>query len=205
PTTVKSVYSPNDGFYLLISPDANVTFWFDTKQLLQDGSLRMTEWPRFVPTAAASGLDGTVYFGGPGLVERYFGFSDNGVSYRFVYRCPWTDGGEGASTALKLSKEISAICLAPQGTPVVFKWWTDFKANPHSVTKSLVGGAIAEWGVAHYATDEYGGSLNVKTLRVSMVGGTEWRYANFGIETDINGFPFAIQSATLYIQPTRIA
>lgn len=202
-TTVKSVYSPNDGFYLLISPNANVAFWFDTKSTMEGGALRMCEWPAFTPTAAASAIDGTIYLGGAGKIERYFGFSDNGVSYRFIYGCPWTDAGDGS--VMKLGKEIAAVCLAPQGTPVVFSWWTDFKSNPHSSTVSLNGGAVAEYGTGLYSTDEYGGSLNVKELRVPMMGGTEWRYARFGIQADINGFPFAINSATLYVKPSRMA
>jgi hypothetical protein len=199
---VRSVYSSRNGFYLLILPDQSITFCFDVRKALEDGSLRMTEWPGFAPTAAATRLDETVLFGVPGRLARYYGYRDNTSSYRFEYRSPWTDFSE--PSGLKLSKEMSAVLLAPQNTPVVFRWWTDFKANVHSTQKELNGGAIAEYGTAEYGVDEYSGGITVKDLRAPMVGASEWRFASFGIATDIDGFPFAIQSMSVYAQRGRM-
>ena len=43
-TTIKAVYSPVDAFYLLTLQNGLVSYCFDTKAALQDGSARVTTW-----------------------------------------------------------------------------------------------------------------------------------------------------------------
>jgi len=201
---VRSVYNPNDGFYLLIVPDSGVTIYVDTKQRLEDGSCKVTEWPSFTPSAACQTVAGVTHFGGSGIIERYFGFDDNGSSYRFAYRMPWNS--LQGDNALKYLKEVGAVMLAPADTSIVFKWWTDFKSNVHTVTKTVSGGAFAEYNAdALYSVAEYSGDITVKDLRVWVETGSEFKYISFGVEVDINGFPFAIQSASIVARAGRVA
>ena len=199
---VRSVYSPTHGYYLLVVPDSDVTLCFDTKFELETGALRVTEWPEFDPTAACIRLDGTILFGGAGIIERYFGFDDNGALYRFAYRMPWH--ASKAQDHLKYLKELGAIVMAPDDTAIVFKWWTDFKSNVHSVNKTVTGGAFAEYNAdALYSVAEYSGDITVKNLRVTVEEGSEHQFLSMGIEVDINGFPFAIQAATTVVRHGR--
>ena len=200
---VRSVYSTTHGFYLLSVPDSDVTMCFDTKFELENGAMRVTEWPGFDPTAMGIRLDGTVLFGGAGELGRYLGFDDDGAAYTFAYRMPWVEGPGGAGR-LNFLKEIGAIVLAPDDTPIVFKWWTDFKSNVHSVTKTVTGGAFAEYNAdALYSVAEYSGDITVKDLRVVVETGSEHQFASIGIQVDINGFPFALQSARTVVRAGR--
>ena len=41
---IKTVYSADDAFYLLTIPDSNITYCFDVRAPLEDGSFRATTW-----------------------------------------------------------------------------------------------------------------------------------------------------------------
>lgn len=209
---VRSVYSPVQGLYLLCVPDSDVTMCFDTKFEMEQGALRTSEWSGFDATAACVRLDGTILFGGAGELQRYFGYDDDGESYRFAYRMPWLAGAPDQSgnpaiaNRLNHLKEIGAIVMAPDNTPIVFKWWTDFKNNVHTVNKTVEGGAFAEYNAdALYTVAEYSGDITVKDLRITCESGAEHKFLSVGIEVDIDGFPFAIQSVTTVVRPGRPA
>lgn len=201
---VRSVYAPDNGMYLLIVPDADITIYADTKQRLEDGSCKVTEWPGFDPSASCQTIAGVTHFGGAGVVERYFGFDDNGALYRFAYRMPWNS--LGGDQLLKLLKEFGAVVMAPDDTPIVFKWYTDFKSNAHTVNKTVTGGAFAEYNAdALYSVAEYSGDITVKDLRVWAESGSEFKFVSVGVEVDISGFPFAIQSVSIVARSGRSA
>jgi hypothetical protein len=148
-------------------------------------------------------LDGTVLFGGSGELGRYFGYDDDGAAYTFVYRGPWAPG-PGGESRLNFLKELGAIVMAPDDTPIVFKWYTDFKSNVHSVTKTVTGGAFAEYNAdALYSSAEYSGDITVKDLRVTVETGSEHQFLSTGLQVAINGFPFAIQSFRTTVRAGR--
>jgi hypothetical protein len=117
---------------------------------------------------------------------------------------PWTD--LSAPTNLKYLKELGGILLAPDDTPIVIKWWTDFKSSVNSQSMTMTGGAFAEYNAdALYTSAEYSGDVTVVDLRAPVQSGSEFKYISMGIEADISGFPFALQSATLVARIGRNA
>lgn len=199
---VRSVYSAFHNMYLLIVPDSNVTMYFDTRGETEDGKLRVTEWPAFVPTAAHAAIDQTVYFGGLGVLNKYFGYDDLGSPYTLEWRMPWNPND--APGVMKYAKEIGGIFLAPDSTTVTIKWWTDFKSNVNSATFALTGGAFAEYNAdALYSSAEYSGDITVANFRVPVEQGSEYQFISMGLSVAIDGFPFAIQTASIVARAGR--
>lgn len=199
---VRSVYSAFHNMYLLIVPDSNTTMYFDTRGETQDGKLRVCEWPGFVPTAAHAAVDQTVYFGGLGVLNKYFGYDDLGVAYTFEWRMPWNEHGN--SGILKHAKEIGGVFLCPDDTTITIKWWTDFKSNVNTSTVALTGGAFAEYNAdALYSVAEYSGDITVVNFRTPVEASSEHQFLSIGLSVPINGFPFAIQSASIISRAGR--
>ena len=79
----RSVYSPEEGFYLLSFVGQNVTYCFDVRGTLENGSYRATRWPGTGFTSYGRLEDGTLYIGTTEGISEYDGYSDNGTKYRF--------------------------------------------------------------------------------------------------------------------------
>lgn len=199
---VRSVYSAFHNMYLLIVPDSNVTLYFDTRGETEDGKLRVCEWPSFVPTAAYAAIDQTVYFGGLGVLNKYFGYDDLGATYTFEWRMPWSENN--GTGILKHVKEIGGIFLCPDSTTITIKWWTDFKSNVNTANATISGGAFAEYNAdALYSVAEYSGDITVVNFRVPVEANSEHQFISIGLSVAIDGFPFAIQSASIVSRAGR--
>jgi len=82
---IKSVYYPNDAMYLLALPTSKVTYCFDTRGVLENGSNRTTVWNQINPTAFCNMQDRSLYLGQAGYIGKYTGYQDNESTYRMVY------------------------------------------------------------------------------------------------------------------------
>ena len=102
----RSVYSPEEGFYLLTFTGQDVTYCFDVRGTLENGSYRVTRWPSTKFTAYTRLDDGTLYVGTVNGISTYTGYSDNGEGYRFKYYSPSLTFGDSAR--IKILKEAKA-------------------------------------------------------------------------------------------------
>lgn len=199
----KSVYSPENKFYLITTENANVTFCVDMRGTLQDGTRRVTEWPEFIPTAMCKKLDGTVLYGWPGgIIGYYNGYLDNLSTYRFVFQSGWLDL-EDLNAILKIGKRIKIVAYSPAGLTLTIKWFYDFRQELHFNQLVLTGDGPAEYGTGLYGTAEYSGGLQQRIETVPMDGSGQ--YVKLGCELEVNGQPFAIQSLTAYFTKGRLA
>ena len=73
---VKSMYSPEEAFYLLTLPNNNITYCFDMRQALPDGSHRVTTWSTPIALCYTRTQDGKIYMGRQGGIYEYRGFTD---------------------------------------------------------------------------------------------------------------------------------
>ena len=144
----RSVYSPEENFYLLTFVGQETTFCFDVRGTLEDGSFRVTRWPGSVFTAYERLTNGTLYIGTTNGISEYKGYSDNGVKYRFKYFSPSLTFGD--PSRLKILKKIKPTLVGANSATVFMKFAYDFGTS-FSTTEFTVGNQQP----AFYNTNEY--------------------------------------------------
>lgn len=205
---IRSVYSPENRFYLLCLPStgAGTVFVFDTTGRLQDGSVRCTGvWDGLVPTSIFRDLDGDLYMsisGTVGELGTYFGNLDDTTTYLFEYESSWLDiTKEGY---LVIPKRLSGVFYINNNVDIEFKWAYDFDTIFNTATRSFVAQNLsAEWGLAEWGLSEWGGGISLRTKQVP--GSGKGRYMKVGIACTINSTNVSLQSLDIYAKIGRIA
>lgn len=200
-TEIKSVYFERDAFYLLVLPSLKQSFYFDLRQTLENGAARVTTWQGFIPKALCKTRDRNLYLGMAGGVARYFGYSDNGSSYRLEYFTSNIDAGEPFS--LKFLKKASMIVIASGSQDVIFKYGFDYKNtySSRTYTKDFTGGN-AEYNISEYNIGEFtsGTAINDITMHLGGSG----KILQFGVEVPIEGAPVSLQQLTIYLKTGKM-
>lgn len=203
---IRSVYSPENSFYLLSIPDIGVAMYFNTLTRLDDGTLRTTQWT-LSPRSIVRRLTGEVYMGlttgAGGKIGQYSGFQDNGVSYRFDYTSGWMDAGSDFSQYLKLLKEFIAIVWITASADVAIKWGLDFNSTFSTQAISLTSSGSSEWGIMEWGIDEWSGGVALRNISLPVSGSGQ--YFRLGAQATINGSAFAMQQVNLYAKIGRMA
>jgi hypothetical protein len=205
--TIRSTYSPDEGFYLISFPASNKTYCFLTRKGFQDedGDLvfPVFEWD-FAPTSMTTRENGDTLFGEAGEVFKYSGTTDNGADIALEYESSWLDFGEEIGNRLKILKKISAIIFSSLNSNIVFKWYTDFRTTASNFTKSFTSSATgAEWGVAEWGLDEWGGGgAAQKIFSIAARGTGQYFKIGFTAAVDVD---FAVQQLELKAKVGRIA
>jgi hypothetical protein len=190
----RSVYSPEENFYLLSFVGEQTTLCFDLRGSLEDGSLRVTRWPSSNFTSYARLDDGTLYIGTSEGISSYTGYSDNGNSYRFRYYSPSLTFGD--PTRLKILKKVKPTLVGANSSTVFMKFAYDFDTR-YKTTEFTVGNQqpayfnINEFGDNSSPLSEFtGGNLTTRrSLNATGNGST----VVIGLEADINGFALSLQ------------
>jgi hypothetical protein len=193
--TIKSVYSPRHSFYLLTFVNSLITFCFDTRIPMPDGSYRVTTWDSVVPKCYCYSLSRKLYFGQAGYIAEYGGHSDNGSSYRMAYYTTWADFGDPIRTSIL--KKISSTVFGTSDQIVTYKWGFDY--TPQSLSEQVSvdsDGTLAEYGIAEYGIGEYGTGLTTDTISVNSGG--SGKVIQVGLEIDIDGAAVSIQRLDVY-------
>ena len=198
---IKSIYSPFDSFYLLSLPVSNVTYCFDTKATLQDGSARVTTWDSINPTAFCFTSDRDLLVGKAGYIGKYGSHMDNGSSYRMMYYTNHTD--LGAPSVTSVLKKLSVVVIGGSDQYVVMKWGYDFDSNyqaqPVKIPNQGIGG---EYGIGEYGEIEYSDGVLMSTLVAYPTG--SGKVVQTGYEADINGYPLSIQKIEIQAKNGKI-
>jgi hypothetical protein len=202
PSKMKAVCSPENGFYLLSSPDSNRTFCVDVRGALPDGTYRTFDWTGFVPQSCVRRVNGDVLFGFAGIVGKYAGYTDNGDSYRFVYRSGFLDLGENNVTRKEV-KTFRIISFSPAEITAVVKWYWDFRRDFFSYDLAFSGDGTGEFGTGLYDIAEYGGIVSQRID--SVPGWGSGQFFSVGVEVEVDGAPFAINSITAYYNIVGLA
>jgi len=202
---ITMTYSPREDLVLLIFPSSDKVVAFNTKQQMEDGTYRVTEWSTTLQTAAyrtddrnlLGSLTGTV-----GEVMLYAGFADDGASYDFSYESGWLDLGE-ASQYIKFVKRLTSFVFVQADTTINFTLFYDFNTVPNSVPVAAAGSAGAEYSEAEWGLDEYSGGITIRSL--SIPGQGSGQYIKVGANLDTASAQFALQQINLYARVGRIA
>ena len=191
---INSVYSQEEGFYLLIYEGQSQIYCVDFKQALDEGVRRITSWSGSLFNCACRAVDGTLYVGGSPGIGTYSGYQDDGESYRYQYSSPSLTFGKPAS--LKFPKKIRPIIIGGSGFVATVSW--SFGYNDAANTQTLVlesGGALAEYNISEYNIAEFSTAIGVSDEAINANGsGTE---VKLGISADINGSGFSLQQINI--------
>jgi len=185
----RSVYSPEEGFYLLTFTGQDVTYCFDVRGTLENGSYRVTRWPSTKFTSFTRLENGTLHIGTTSGISTYTGYSDNGLGYRFKYYSPSLTFGD--SSRVKILKKLKPTLVGANNATVFMKWAYDFDTT-YATTEFTVGTQITGFfGESEYTTVEFtGGQLtNQRSLNITGYGTS----VQVGLESEIDGSPLSLQ------------
>ena len=185
----RSVYHPEENFYLLTFVNNSITFCFDVRGTLENGSYRATRWPGTGFTSYVRKDDGTLLIGSSLGIGKYSGFQDNSASYRFHYTSPELSFGDPAK--LKFLKKIRPTIFGGEDSNIFFRWAYDFNSSSASATITLTSDATSEYNVAEFNVGQFtsGQFLSRNNVNTSGSGGT----LAINMESDINGKEMSLQ------------
>jgi hypothetical protein len=189
---ITSVYSPEDAFYLLHLPTVQVTYCFDTRTPLQDGSYRTTSWDTITPQSFLRTREGQLLLGKDSGIALYDGYTDNGNNYQMSYFTNYIDFG--APSNLKLLKNLKITVIGGSATDVTLNWGYDYSYAYKKKRFTLSTQVIAEYNIAEYNEGEFNAGVLVNRPTVNASGGGQ--VIQLGIEATIDGAPVSIQRLT---------
>ena len=197
---ISAIYSPEEAFYLLHYPSTDTIGCFATKNPLQDGSLRTTEWT-LTTSALHVTTTGRVILGGPSRYATYSGGTDNGEAFTMKYYSnPLTFG---SSTNLKFPKQVDLTLLASAGASLNVLWAFDYGGTYRSKALSVGSlGTVSEYGVAEYNIATY--STGIKLDRIKANVGGSGVVVTIGIEANISNSSLSIQEINIQALLGRI-
>jgi len=187
-----SVYSPEEAFYLLHLPTTNITYCFDVRAPLQDGSHRSTQWDTIAPQALCRTRAGDLLLGKALGIAKYDGFTDNGSPYQMSYFTNYIDFG--APSNLKLLKNLKITVIGGSATDVTLNWGYDYSYAYKKKRFTLSTQVIAEYNIAEYNIGEFNAGVLVNRPTVNASGGGQ--VVQLGVEAEVNGSQVSIQRLT---------
>jgi len=197
---LKSVYSEQNGFYLLSCPTSNKVYCFDTKATLEDGSYRVTIWDSISPQSFCARRNGDLLIGKTGYVTKYTGYQDDTSSYRMKYYTNNADLGNDGQTSLL--KKVKIVVVGGSNQAISIFWGYDFSSNYQSQTVSIPTQAVSEYNVAQYNIAEYASGIVLKELTAYGSGGG--KIVQTGFEININGSPISFQKIEIQAKTGKL-
>jgi hypothetical protein len=207
---LRSVFSARNRVYLLALPsgsgtETGVSFVFDTRGRLEDGSARCMGMWTLVPRAVVSSVDNSILMqvvGADGEIGSYSNQTDDGDSYIFTYESGWMDLTQQGF--LLFPKRYEGIFYSDAAVTVQFKWAFDFENEFNVLSKTFVGsGGGMEWNVGEWGEDEWSGGVLLR--RGKTTPGLNGEYIKLGINSTIDGSTFAVQQLDLFAKIGRYA
>ena len=193
---IKSVYSEENAFYLLILPEVNnLVFCFDMRGKLENGASRVTTWPFTGILCATTTDNNEVYFGNSKGINEYSGFLDDTSTYTMKYYTNALSFGDASK--LKILKEITFTIVGGQGTDLLLNWGYDYTEGYTKQLLTVDDASIAEYGISEYnvATSQYNASIIVNKATTKATG--SGRVVTIGLDATINEKSFSIQDVNI--------
>ena len=194
---IKSLYSPEEAFYIITLPDSNTTYCFDMRTSLPDGSQRATTWSDITPLSLTRLDNGTIYFGKSDGIKNYTGYQDGTASYIMSYFSNPMDFGNPSN--LKFLKKFNLTVIGSVSATTVLNWGYDYTASYQKQTFSsgLTNTTEAEYNVSEYnTTAEYSTGTEIQLPEVSGTGSGS--VVTVGVESTISGSPYSIQKLDIH-------
>ena len=186
----RSVYSPEEGFYLLTFTAQDTTFCFDVRGTLDNGAYRVTRWPGTGFTAYGRKEDGTLLIGNNEGIGSYSGYRDNGEKYRFKYYSPGLTFGD--PSRLKILKKLRPTIVGANSAIMFLKWAYDF-GTFFQTSEFTVGNQVTGYfnESEFNSTAEFTGGDLTSRRGINTTGGGG--VITIGLEADIDGSGLSLQ------------
>ena len=188
---INCVFDPNNAFLLVIFPNLETVYCFDTRFPLSDGSYRATTWSSIKPLCGFVNFDEELLLGVGGGYVKYSTNRDNGYKYMLSYFSNPLDFGD--SSRLKFLKAINVTTFEGSLARVVLQWAYDYTQDFTKTAFNLKENNTGQYNIDEYnTTAEYGSSaVLTNTQRVNASGSGQ--VVQIGLETVVDGQPIAIQ------------
>jgi hypothetical protein len=198
---IRSCFSQKNAFYLLSFPstNTNVVYCFDMRAPLENGAARVTSWDSYQAYAFSSNRDGSIYIGKPNGIAEYYGYTDNGSSYPFIYYTTYFDFQQ--PTTNKIVKKVGIVMIGGGGQQIVLKLGFDYQDSYDSFPASLSTRTPAEYNIAEYNIGEYSSGVFVDTLNTPLGG--QGKVVQMGFEATVSGAPLSIQKMDIFTKLGR--
>lgn len=185
----KSVYHPEESFYLLTFTNQAVTFCFDVRGTLENGSYRVTRWPGTGFTCYERKDNGDLLIGSSLGLGQYTGYKDNDLPYRFKYFSPEMTFGDASK--LKFLKKLRPTLVGGSGSDAFLKWSYDFGSAFNTATVGIRSQGKSEFNISEFNIGEF--SDGELTSRDAINANGSGSTITIGLEADINGEELSIQ------------
>ena len=206
PHLIKSCYFPEEAVYIISLPEAKTVFVFDTRQQLEDASLRVTTWNNQTHTDFIyDATDKAMYLTQVNGIAEYSGYNDNNESYTMSYFTNHFDLEK--PNISKILKRAAVTAIGSTGQPFNFKVGFDYTTSYLSFPFTLKETTVSEYGIADYGANatvvaEYNLGVSLDRIDQSIAGsGT---IVQIGIETNIDGAQLSVQKLDIYTKQGRI-
>jgi hypothetical protein len=196
----RTVYSPEEGFYLLTFVGQDVTYCFDVRGTLENGSYRVTRWPGTSFTSYGRLENGKLYIGTTEGISEYTGYSDNGTKYRFKYYSPGLTFGD--PSMLKRVKKIRPTLVGANSATVFLKWAYDFDTFYRTAEFTVGNQQPSFYNEGEFNVGEFTGGELTSRRAVNATGGGG--VINIGLEADINGFALSLQEINVLVLKGKV-
>ena len=196
---IRSAYSAEFAFYLLLFPDSKTIYCFDTRQYLQNGGFRVTRWIQQTHQGICAHNKNVFFFQEKG-VAQYRGYKDNNANYNLRYRTNYLDFGD--ASRLKLLKKLNITTIGGVGQEVYVSPAFDYQEALDPFIFTLSGSPVFEFNVGEYTVATYSTGLSTNNTKAS-VGGTG-NILQLQFVAEIIGFPLAIQKVDLFMKQGRV-
>ena len=197
---VKSVYFPEQAFYLIFLPTAGTAYVFDTRRPLEDGSYRVTTWndldhTDFVYDKTSKAL----YITQANGIAEYGNFTDNGSPYTMSYFTNHFD--LGYPNINKLLKKTAVTVIGSSSQSFNIKAGFDYLTSYFSFPFTIKDTPVSEYGIADYGANatvvaEYQAGVSLDRLNSSVSGSGS--IFQLGVEAEIDGGSLSIQKLDVY-------
>ena len=186
----RSVYSPEESFYLLTFVNQQTTFCFDVRGVVENGAYRVTRWPGTGFTSYARQEDGTLLIGNDKGICEYTGYSDNDLPYRFKYYSPGLTFGD--PSRLKILKKLRPTIVGANNASLFLKWAYDFETLFNTQEFTVGTQVTAYFNESEYNSDaEFTGGNLTSRRGINTTGGGG--VITIGLEADIDGSGLSLQ------------
>tara|TARA_R110000796_G_scaffold98796_2_gene206555 strand:- start:1318 stop:2850 length:1533 start_codon:yes stop_codon:yes gene_type:complete len=195
---IKSLYSPDEAFYLLTFPSTDVVYCFDMRTAIDEtGAHRATTWSGLDPLALTLLDDGSLYIGLTTGIVKYDTYLDGTNEYQLRYFSNFMDFGSPSN--LKFLKKFNITLVGAYNTSTTLSWSYDYTGafSKHIFTTPITN-AIAEYGIAEYGISEYSGGYDALVRKPTVNTGGSGSIVTVGIEAQITGAPYSIQKIDIH-------
>ena len=199
---IKMHYSPRQAFVLLNFPELGVTYAFDTRFPLQDGSYRATTWSHMNPLCFAETSTEKLYIGVLDGIAEYTGYTDNATAYLLSYFSHPLSFG--STSNLKFLKKINLTTFDGAEATVVLNWAYDYSGAYTKQAYVLPKSNVGQYNISEFNTEaEYSSSIALINRQKINASG-QGTVVAVGVETTVEGKSIAIQELNIHALLGRI-